>query len=71
MFSIVGKSDCSYCEKAKKLLDEIGIPYEYIDLYQDFEEYRKFDEEGHKTVPVIKLNGSLIGGYTELKEYLK
>lgn len=72
MIEIYGKQGCSFCDKAKNLLDNRNIPYNY---YQMGEQYtlQEFVEmfPGQKTVPVIKVHGMKIGGYTELLGYVE
>lgn len=70
MYIIYGKPNCVFCEMAKTLLGMKAIDYDYVDLSEDRAALSLIKSEGHKTVPVIKLNGRLIGGYAELKETL-
>jgi glutaredoxin 3 len=58
---------CGYCERAKALLDARGLAYEEIRL-DDEPGFRAMLEEktGGWTVPQILIDGSPIGGYTEL-----
>jgi len=58
---------CSYCVRAKALLDSRGLPYEEISLDDDpaFRQ-RLLDLTGGWTVPQILIDGRPIGGYTEL-----
>lgn len=70
MFKVYGKPNCVFCSQAKTLLGMNNINYDYVDLSEDETALTLIKSEGHKTVPVIKLDGKLIGGYTELKEYL-
>lgn len=71
MFKIYGKPNCIFCEKAVSCLKSLDLSYEYIDLSVDVNSLQRIKSEGHKTVPVIFFNEGLIGGYTELEEYLK
>ena len=60
---------CGYCERARRLLRARGIPFEDIDVSRDFALRRKMaDETGHPTVPIILIDGELIGGSDELVE---
>ncbi|MER3447372.1 MAG: glutaredoxin [Candidatus Dadabacteria bacterium] len=60
---------CPYCRAAKALLDSRGVEYEEIDLTKNPSAKRKITEEiGWKTVPIILINGNLIGGYDQLRE---
>ena len=58
---------CGYCVRAKALLDDKGLPYEEITLDDDPAFRRKLQElTGGWTVPQILIDGTPIGGYTEL-----
>ncbi|XP_047131822.1 glutaredoxin-2, mitochondrial [Hydra vulgaris] len=63
---------CGYCDKAKELLNTMNIKYKCIELDKmeppeggklTFELMKKTN---CRTVPQIFINGSFIGGYTEL-----
>jgi glutaredoxin 3 len=58
---------CGYCERAKALLDARRLTYEEIHL-DDVPGFRAMLEEltGSWTVPQILIDGTPIGGYTEL-----
>ena len=58
---------CGYCARAKALLDAKGIAYEEISLDED-PAFRSslFDLTGGWTVPQILIDGTPVGGYTEL-----
>jgi glutaredoxin 3 len=64
-------SYCPFCQRAKALLDERGI--EYVDHVMDTkpdeldEVKRKYQ---HETVPIVLLDGTFIGGFTELSAAL-
>ena len=58
---------CGYCVRAKALLDAKGIAYEEISLDDDPAFRRNlFDLTGGWTVPQILIDGTPIGGFTEL-----
>ena len=58
---------CGYCVRAKALLDGKGIAYEEI-MLDDDPAFRHTLHEltGGRTVPQIVIDGTPIGGYTEL-----
>jgi glutaredoxin 3 len=58
---------CGYCVRAKALLDDKGLDYEEINLDDD-PAFRQTLQEltGGWTVPQIVIDGTPIGGYTEL-----
>jgi glutaredoxin 3 len=58
---------CGYCVRAKTLLDGKSIPYDEVSLDHDPGFRRNlFDLTGGWTVPQIVIDGTPIGGYTEL-----
>ena len=65
---IYSKDPCPYCVRAKNFLNDKGVSYEEIDLTDKPAEIDRIKSEtGWKTVPIILINGQLIGGYTDLK----
>jgi glutaredoxin 3 len=58
---------CGYCVRAKALLEGKGLAYEEITLDDD-PAFRSSLQEltGASTVPQILIDGTPIGGYTEL-----
>ncbi len=60
---------CGYCERARRVLRSRNIPFDDIDVTRDPATRRQvMNETGHLTVPVILLDGTLIGGSDELAE---
>ena len=64
---------CPYCIKAKKILTELNIPFEEIDITENEEENRKnlgqkYDIKGTVTVPQIIIGGKRIGGCDDLEQ---
>lgn len=64
MVVIYGKSNCIYCEKAKKLCIDYKLDYEYRNVAQ-IEYLEEFVEKfpGAKTVPQIIWYDKVIGTY--------
>lgn len=74
-YLVIGKEACSYCEKAKKLLNDLNMPYDYKDIFAISVQEREYLEEiagsPFRTVPQIFLyqkGGGIahVGGYNEL-----
>jgi len=66
---IYTKAYCSYCYAAKNLLAKRGLDFDEIELSGNFkleQEMRKIT--GGTTVPQILIDGTPVGGYTELVE---
>ena len=77
-YKIICWSECPFCLRAKTLLLDRGIQFEYcsIDHSRKLLDYYKLVYK-HDTVPmIIKINTEdgdeqFIGGYTELKKLLE
>ena len=58
---------CGYCVAAKRLLQRDEIPFEEVDLSGDPARRAELvTQTGWRTVPMIFIDGELIGGYQEL-----
>ena len=70
MYKIYSTKSCGYCVRAKSLLAANNLPFEevYVDESAENLDEMKNVAPNMKTVPVITLNGMLVGGFYELKE---
>ena len=61
---------CPYCARAKRLLDQKGVAFVEIDLWQFPERRAEMVERagGRRTVPQLFVDGRAIGGSDELAE---
>ena len=70
---IYSKNNCQYCTKAKHLVKSLGLEYEELSFEKDFDgDVDKLVEHVGKkvrTMPQIKINDNLVGGYNQLVEY--
>lgn len=58
---------CPYCVKAKNLLKKLNIPFEEIDLTNDDDLRQQVsDKSKMKTVPIIYIGETLVGGCDDL-----
>jgi glutaredoxin 3 len=58
---------CGFCERARRLLRDRGIAFDDIDVTSDSALRRRIEAEtGHPTVPIVLIDGKLIGGSDEL-----
>lgn len=65
---IYTKDPCPYCVRAINFFNEYGIIFEEVDLTDKPEEIERLKSEtGWRTVPMIIVNGKLIGGYSDMK----
>ncbi|MCB0422311.1 MAG: glutaredoxin [Bdellovibrionales bacterium] len=59
---------CPFCRQALGLLGEKDFEFEAIDVMANPRVLDQIKREtGHPTIPIILIDGELIGGYTELK----
>jgi len=66
---IYTKAYCSYCYAAKNLLVKRGLTFEEIGLTGNTPAEQEMREvTGRTTVPQILINGTPVGGYTDLIE---
>ena len=62
------KDPCPFCDAAKNLLESLSLEFQEIDLTDQQDEIDRIKREtGWRTVPIIMINGELVGGYTDLK----
>jgi glutaredoxin len=81
MITIYGKPNCPQCDQAKSLVHGTGQEFLYVelDVGQDQTDGRAYISRsdllnlfpGARSVPQITVNGSAIGGLTELRKYLQ
>ena len=68
---IYSKQNCTFCNKAKHLVKTLG--YEYTEKkMEEFDSPQAMLEDIGKqvrTMPQIKINGQLVGGYNQLVEH--
>ena len=71
--TVYSKNNCVFCNKAKHLLKTLGLEYEEKSLEKDFDsDPSKLIEDIGKnvrTMPQIKIDDELVGGYNQLIEY--
>lgn len=62
-------SVCPFCMQAKRLLRELGIPYDEINVEDDSALRTTMVERagGRRTVPQIFIDDTHVGGYVELQ----
>jgi glutaredoxin 3 len=62
---------CTFCDQAKALLNQKGIPFEERKIGDGWSKEELLESiPSARTVPQIVINGKNIGGFAELKEYL-
>ena len=71
-FLIFTKYRCSYCDRAKILIEQKGYEYDSINI----EDNNNIDlllkmNKNARTLPQIFIDDKLIGGYTDLVKYFE
>ena len=68
---VVGMTQNPFPRKARKILDVLGTPYQYLEYGSYLSQWRRRTAlkmwSGWPTFPMIFVNGALIGGANELK----
>ena len=70
---IYSKPNCVYCDKSKALVKGLGMTYEEKMFGKDFKSPEELYEAVGKqvrTMPQIKIDDELLGGYNQLVEFL-
>jgi glutaredoxin len=70
--TIYSKPNCTFCDKSKALVKGLGLTYDEKMFGKDFNSPEELYEQVGKqvrTMPQIKIDGKLIGGYNQLVEY--
>jgi len=65
------KYHCPYCDQAKALLKQQGIPFEEKKIGDGYTKEELLEAvPTARTMPQIFIDGELVGGFTELKQKL-
>ena len=70
--TLYSKQNCVFCDKSKALVKGLGLTYDEKMFGKDFNSPEELYEAVGKqvrTMPQIKIDGELIGGYNQLVEY--
>ena len=71
-FLIFTKYRCSYCDRAKTLIEQKGFESESINIEEDNNIEILLEKNKYaRTMPQIFINDKLIGGYTDLVKYFE
>ena len=68
---VYSKNNCVFCNKAKHLVKSLGLTYTEKKM-EEFDSPQAMLEDIGKqvrTMPQIKIDGKLVGGYNQLVEY--
>jgi len=70
-YHVVTKDKCPLCQLAKSLLHARGLHYteQYLESKSDIEAFKKANPD-IRMMPVVYVNGTRIGGWSDLRTYL-
>ena len=63
MIKIYSKPNCVRCEMAKRYLNDKGVKFDEIDVFQDAEALAMLRDEGYSQMPVVDVNGEFHTGF--------
>ncbi len=65
--TIYTRQTCFYCVSAKRLLNELGVPFQEIQVDRNPEKFQEMQERSsRRTVPQIWIGKTHVGGCDEL-----
>jgi len=69
--TIYSKNNCVFCNKAKHLTKALGVTYTEKKMGECESPQAMLEDIGKqvRTMPQIKIDGKLVGGYNQLVEY--
>ncbi|NMB92047.1 MAG: glutaredoxin family protein [Parcubacteria group bacterium] len=68
LIKIYSSPDCPYCYTVKDYLNQKGINFEEIDLYEEPEKRKEMEEISHqKNIPVLVINNEVVVGWNKEK----
>jgi glutaredoxin 3 len=71
-YVVYGTSNCSYCDKAKALLEQKGKTFSFVNIEEDEAGFEVFVKMGYRTVPqILDDQGNFVGGFDKLVQSFK
>ena len=71
MFTVYTKDNCTFCDQAKSLLSQKGIPFRAVKLGEDISREELLAKiPMARTMPQILQDDKPIGGFRELRQLL-
>lgn len=65
--TLYSKDSCSFCVRAKMLLEQSAVDFEYVDLTGDIDAQVELAKRtGRMTMPQVFVGDELIGGFEDL-----
>ena len=63
MIKVYSKENCVRCEMAKRYLNDKGVKYEEINVFEDDKALAMLRDKGFSEMPVIDVNGEFHTGF--------
>ena len=63
MIKVYSKPNCVRCEMAKRYLQDKGVKFEEIDVFNDAEALAVLRDEGFSQMPVVSMDGEFHTGF--------
>lgn len=72
MYQVLGHNQCNYCKRAIEVLAKAGKSFTYLDARESINQQlvSSLRSSGVSSVPQIWVGNDLIGGYSDLVDYL-
>ena len=61
--TVYSKPNCMSCEFAKRYLNDKGVPFEEVDVFENAEALQMLRDEGRSEMPVVDINGERHTGF--------
>ena len=63
MIIVYSKPNCVRCEMAKRYLNDKGVPFEEVDVFENAEALQMLRDEGYSEMPIVDINGEFHTGF--------
>ena len=63
MITIYSKPNCMACNFSKKYLEDKGVQFEEIDVFEDAEALAMLRDKGFSQMPVVSIDGEFHTGF--------
>ena len=63
MIKIYSKPNCVRCEMAKRYLNDKGVPFEEVDVFENAEALQMLRDAGYSEMPVVDIDGEFHTGF--------
>ena len=63
MIKVYSKPNCIKCELVKRYLNDKGVEFEEIDVFENAEALQMLRDKGYSEMPVVDINGERHTGF--------